>query len=471
MSKWGSGDVGVHLHNTRNTGYVNAVAALDSGATILDASVGGLGGCPYAPRATGNIATEDLVFLLEGEGVASGIDLDALVAVSEWLEGVLRLGGSPPATVYRAGSWPPRAGLVNRLAQETSPYLLQHAGNPVDWYAWGDEAFARARAEDRPILLSVGYAACHWCHVMAHESFEDPETAALMNELFVNVKVDREERPDVDSLYMDVVVALTGSGGWPMTVFLTPEGEPFLGGTYFPPEPRHGLPELSAGAEVRGGHLSRAARRRRSPGEGANRSPFARRLASRPRASRLTDSLLHEAVRGLRSGFDERHGGWGRAPKFPQASDDRVPAASRRARARDEDARRDGARRDVRPARRRVPSLLGRRALARPALREDALRQRAARPGLPSRLARDRQDALPRDRRGDGDLPAARARAPGRRLRVGAGRRHERRRRPDVHLDAGRRRAGGAPRALRARPEHPPRRPAARAEGGAARAS
>ena len=134
---------------------------------------------------------------------------------------------------------------MNRLAGETSPYLLQHAGNPVDWYPWGEEALARARDEDKPILLSIGYAACHWCHVMAHESFEDPETAALMNELFVNVKVDREERPDVDSLYMDVVVALTGSGGWPMTVFLTPESEPFIGGTYFPPEPRHGLPSFA----------------------------------------------------------------------------------------------------------------------------------------------------------------------------------------------------------------------------------
>src|SRR3989441_1206539 len=150
--------------------------------------------------------------------------------------GRARSGDSDPGRKYRA--------LVNRLADETSPYLLQHAENPVDWYAWGDQAFAKAREEDKPILLSVGYAACHWCHVMAHESFEDDATAAVMNELFVNVKVDREERPDVDSLYMDAVVALTGSGGWPMTVFLTPAGEPFLGGTYFPPEPRHGLPSF-----------------------------------------------------------------------------------------------------------------------------------------------------------------------------------------------------------------------------------
>src|SRR5438309_4272314 len=132
--------------------------------------------------------------------------------------------------------------MANRLAHESSPYLLQHAENPVEWYPWGDDAFARARAEDKPVLLSVGYAACHWCHVMEHESFEDDETARRMNELFVNVKVDREERPDLDSVYMDAVVALTGHGGWPMTVFLTPAGEPFFGGTYYPPESRHGLP-------------------------------------------------------------------------------------------------------------------------------------------------------------------------------------------------------------------------------------
>ena len=134
---------------------------------------------------------------------------------------------------------------MNRLAAETSPYLLQHAENPVDWYPWGPEALERARSEEKPILLSVGYSACHWCHVMAHESFESDATAALMNEHFVNVKVDREERPDVDALYMDATVSMTGQGGWPMTVFLTPAGEPFYAGTYFPPEPRHGLPSFA----------------------------------------------------------------------------------------------------------------------------------------------------------------------------------------------------------------------------------
>src|ERR671939_581341 len=137
---------------------------------------------------------------------------------------------------------PGSVGHVNRLINETSPYLLQHAHNPVDWYPWGNEAFERARAEDKPVLVSIGYAACHWCHVMEHESFEDEATAAVMNEHFVCVKVDREERPDLDSIYMEAVVSLTGHGGWPMTVFLTPEGAPFFGGTYFPPEPRHGLP-------------------------------------------------------------------------------------------------------------------------------------------------------------------------------------------------------------------------------------
>ena len=125
--------------------------------------------------------------------------------------------------------------MPNRLASETSPYLLQHAGNPVDWYPWSPEALARAKAGNKPILLSVGYAACHWCHVMAHESFENDATAALMNERFVNIKVDREERPDIDSIYMQAVQAMTGHGGWPMTVFLTPDGAPFYGGTYYPP--------------------------------------------------------------------------------------------------------------------------------------------------------------------------------------------------------------------------------------------
>src|SRR5213082_1987502 len=156
---------------------------------------------------------------------------------------------------------------MNRLAAETSPYLLQHAGNPVDWYAWGDEALGRAREEDRPILLSIGYAACHWCHVMERESFEDELTARMMNEHFVCVKVDREERPDLDSVYMDAVVALTGSGGWPMTVFLTPDGEPFFGGTYFPPEPREGRPAFKQVLLERGRAVARLGREVRAAEE------------------------------------------------------------------------------------------------------------------------------------------------------------------------------------------------------------
>src|SRR5256714_4278022 len=134
--------------------------------------------------------------------------------------------------------------MANRLSEEPSPYLLQHSDNPVDWHPWGEEALRRAQREDRPILLSVGYSACHWCHVMERESFEDSETAAFMNDNFVNVKVDREERPDVDSLYMEATEAMTGHGGWPMTVFLDPEGVPFYAGTYFPPEPRQGMPSF-----------------------------------------------------------------------------------------------------------------------------------------------------------------------------------------------------------------------------------
>jgi uncharacterized protein len=208
---------------------------------------------------------------------------------------------------------------VNRLGSETSPYLLQHAENPVDWYAWGEEALTRAREEDKPILLSVGYAACHWCHVMAHESFEDPDTAALMNERFVNVKVDREERPDVDGIYMDAVAAMTGHGGWPLTVFLTPAGEPFLGGTYFPPEPRHGLPSfrevLLAVSDLYRERRDDVARRSETMLEAL------RQAASAPPSSEpLTESLLFHAVRRLGELHDSKWGGFGRAPKFPPAS-------------------------------------------------------------------------------------------------------------------------------------------------------
>ncbi len=207
--------------------------------------------------------------------------------------------------------------VTNRLAQETSPYLLQHAHNPVDWYSWGPEALARARAEERPILLSIGYSACHWCHVMAHESFEDPETAQLMNEHFVSIKVDREERPDLDALYMEAVQAMTGHGGWPMTVFLTPDGQPFYGGTYYPPEPRHGMPSfrqiLAAVAD--------AWRDRRSELE-ANGSRVVEALRHgaelQPGTTELSNESLGQAAKALLGSFDKVEGGFGGAPKFPQ---------------------------------------------------------------------------------------------------------------------------------------------------------
>ena len=208
---------------------------------------------------------------------------------------------------------------MNRLAEATSPYLLQHKENPVDWYQWGEEALARAGEEDKPILLSIGYAACHWCHVMAHESFEDPETAAVMNERFVNVKVDREERPDVDAIYMDAVVAMSGQGGWPLTVFLTPDGEPFFGATYFPPEPRHGMPAfrqvLAGVSELWREHRGDVSRQAQAVVEALDRA-----AASAPSPDPLTESLLHQAVRRLGELFDPDSGGFGRAPKFPPSS-------------------------------------------------------------------------------------------------------------------------------------------------------
>ena len=207
---------------------------------------------------------------------------------------------------------------MNRLADETSPYLLQHKDNPVDWYPWGDEALGRARDEDRPIMLSIGYAACHWCHVMERESFEDELTARVLNEHFISIKVDREERPDLDSIYMDAVVALTGSGGWPMTVFLTPAGEPFFGGTYFPPEPRHGLPSFK---QVLLG-VAEAWRDQRSEVDtsGRNLTEHIRSSAHlTPSSEPLTGSLLADAQRALGESFDPQWGGWGRAPKFPPA--------------------------------------------------------------------------------------------------------------------------------------------------------
>ena len=220
-----------------------------------------------------------------------------------------------------AGGWltAAYATRMNRLAEETSPYLLQHAGNPVDWLPWGEEAFALARDGDRPLLVSIGYSACHWCHVMERESFEDEATAAVMNELFVNVKVDREERPDVDSVYMDAVVALTGQGGWPLTVFLRPQGEPFFGGTYFPPEPRHGLPSFVQVLRAVAG----AYRERRDDVAAqaeALTEALRRAAVAQPSRQPLTAELLAEAEATLLRQLDPEWGGFGHAPKFPPAS-------------------------------------------------------------------------------------------------------------------------------------------------------
>ena len=208
---------------------------------------------------------------------------------------------------------------MNRLAGATSPYLLQHAENPVDWYEWGDEAFERARLEDKPLLVSVGYSSCHWCHVMAHESFEDRGTAELMNERFVNVKVDREERPDVDAVTMEATVGMTGRGGWPTTVFMTPEGRPFYAGTYFPPEPRHGIASFRDVLRA----VWQAWQERRSDIEQqATRIEDALRRSAELEPSRqpLTQELLREATWEIARTFESGFGGFGHAPKFPPAA-------------------------------------------------------------------------------------------------------------------------------------------------------
>src|SRR5713226_8880392 len=207
---------------------------------------------------------------------------------------------------------------TNRLAREKSPYLLQHAHNPVDWYPWGEEAFAKARRENKPIFLSIGYSTCHWCHVMAHESFENEETAAIMNREFVNIKVDREERPDVDRVYMTFVQATTGGGGWPMSVWLTPDLKPFVGGTYFPPEDRYGQPAFKKVLEriaaawkqdhekiaEQGSKIVEALR------ESQNAQPEA--------TAKIDISVFENAYQQLHRSFDPREGGFSTAPKFPR---------------------------------------------------------------------------------------------------------------------------------------------------------
>jgi uncharacterized protein YyaL (SSP411 family) len=206
--------------------------------------------------------------------------------------------------------------VTNRLAAETSPYLLQHKENPVDWYPWGSEAFDRAKSEDRPVFLSIGYSTCHWCHVMAHESFQDVRVAAVLNENFVSIKVDREERPDVDDVYMGAVQALTGSGGWPLSLFLTPDRKPFYGGTYFPPDNRYGRPGFGSLISA----IAQSWKTRRSELE-TSASEILEHLSGNtegpPPGEISGPSVLEAAVRSLASQFDPRHGGFGGAPKFP----------------------------------------------------------------------------------------------------------------------------------------------------------
>ncbi|TAJ16599.1 MAG: thioredoxin domain-containing protein, partial [Dehalococcoidia bacterium] len=210
---------------------------------------------------------------------------------------------------------------MNRLAGESSPYLRQHAENPVDWYPWGDEAFERARTDGKPIILSVGYSACHWCHVMAHESFENASTAALMNDWFVNIKVDREERPDVDAVYMTVTQALTGQGGWPMTVFLTPDLKPFYAGTYFPAVDSHGRPAFPRLLESI--HTAWEAEREKVVESAEKITTQLREATQRVNTgtgAAIDAALLPRVVEALRNEFDEEWGGFGHAPKFPSPS-------------------------------------------------------------------------------------------------------------------------------------------------------
>ena len=209
--------------------------------------------------------------------------------------------------------------MANRLAQETSPYLLQHKDNPVDWQPWGPEALERAAQEDKPIMVSIGYSACHWCHVMERESFEDEETARLINESFVPIKVDREERPDVDDIYMEAVQGMTGQGGWPLTVFLDPEGVPFYGGTYFPPEPRQGMPSFGQVLEATAGAYRNQREELREASAQIRESLGAVGRVEQSQEP-LDESIMAQAISALQSAFDRANGGFGGAPKFPPAS-------------------------------------------------------------------------------------------------------------------------------------------------------
>ena len=375
----------------------------------------------------------------------------------------LSLARATPGTSF-LGTRPSIAG-VNRLADETSPYLRQHADNPVEWYPWGEAASTRAQEEDKPIFLSIGYASCHWCHVMAHESFEDPATAADLAKWFVSVKVDREERPDLDAVYMAATQALTGSGGWPMSVFCTPDGRPFYAGTYFPPEERHGMPSFRRVVEALGeawvneraqvlqqaDALADAVRKEMRLAESLQEAGGGSELLVSGEVTPLESEQLQDVVvEGLATGFDPQWGGFGPAPKFPRPTLielcllRRLPQgpASRRCTADGgADTRRHGGRGYLRPLGRRILPLLDRRTVVGPALREDAHRSGPPGPGLSPRLAGHGQGRLPRRRQRDVGLRVARPLDPRGRLVLVLRRRCRRRGRCACHLHP--RRAGG----------------------------
>ncbi len=322
----------------------------------------------------------------------------------------------------------------NKLSAETSPYLLQHQDNPVDWWAWGEAALAEAKRSNRPILLSVGYAACHWCHVMAHESFEDPEIAALMNKLYVNIKVDREERPDLDAIYQQALALLGQQGGWPLTMFLTPEGRPFWGGTYFPPASRWGRPGFADVLATLAETFAEEPDKVQKNVDGLREAMT--KLAS-PQAGGaismdITNQIADAPARGSRPGAGRHRPG----AEIPAGA--AVPAVLARLEAHQEpglqerggadpDAHEPG--RHLRSSRRRLRALLGRRQLAGAAFREDALRQRRAdrpadadvagdaRPLVPGARARDRRMAGARDA-GGAERRRATARLPPRSMRI-----------------------------------------------------
>ena len=304
-----------------------------------------------------------------------------------------------PAVCWRvqpASSAEPPARRPNRLAREKSPYLLQHQFNPVDWYSWGESAFAAARTLDRPIFLSIGYSTCHWCHVMERESFENEAVAKFLNEHFVSIKVDREERPDVDKIYMTFVQATTGQGGWPLTSFLTPDLKPFYGGTYFPPTTHYGRPGfLQLLQQIHDLWQGRRHDLNESAADIHQRMAQAVSSSHQVEQGGLSAETIEQAGLLFKQAYDARNGGFGGAPKFPQPSQPQFLLALRQTlwrRGGDPDGvahlRPNGGRRHPRPARRRFRALFRRRGMARAAFRKDALRQRAVGalvPGCPCR--------------------------------------------------------------------------------------